>query len=200
MIKLFFADRRGNTAIIFGLAALPIIFALGASVDYGVATRSQARLNAMADAATLSAVTPAVMQQSTAWAQFAANRFFATQAATVPKVVNLVPNIQVTETTSGGQRVRTATLSYTAQYTTSFSKVLQMPFIKLGGTSVASASTSPNIDFYLMLDTSPSMGIPATTSGINWMVSQTSYQGGGCAFACHESNPSAESKDRKSVV
>jgi hypothetical protein len=35
------------------------------------------------------------------------------------------------------------------------------------------------------------MNIAATTDGINTMVSHTSAQGG-CAFACHESNPSAD--------
>ncbi len=36
------------------------------------------------------------------------------------------------------------------------------------------------------------MAIAATTSGINTMVANTSAQGG-CAFACHETNPSADS-------
>ena len=61
---------------------------------------------------------------------------------------------------------------------------------------------APNIDFYLMLDSSPSMGIAATQSDINKMVTNTQSQcdsppaGGsscGCAFACHETNPSGES-------
>jgi len=50
---------------------------------------------------------------------------------------------------------------------------------------------SVNINFYLLLDNSPSMNIAATTAGINTMVSHTSAQGG-CAFACHETNPSAD--------
>ena len=41
-----------------------------------------------------------------------------------------------------------------------------------------------------MLDNSPSMDIAATTAGINTMVANTSAQGG-CAFACHETNPTA---------
>jgi hypothetical protein len=44
-----------------------------------------------------------------------------------------------------------------------------------------------------MLDNSPSMAIAATTAGINTMVANTTQQasGAGCAFACHETNPSA---------
>src|SRR5262249_13164572 len=45
--------------------------------------------------------------------------------------------------------------------------------------------------FYLLLDNSPSMNIAATSAGIQSMINHTSAQGG-CAFACHESNPSAD--------
>jgi hypothetical protein len=61
----------------------------------------------------------------------------------------------------------------------------------ISGSSASTASTSPNINFYLLLDNSPSMNIAATTAGINLMVSNTSAQGG-CAFACHETNPAAD--------
>jgi hypothetical protein len=66
---------------------------------------------------------------------------------------------------------------------------------------VAHGPTNPNIDFYLLLDSSPSMGIAATQAGINTMVANTQGQcdsppsGGptcGCAFACHESSPASE--------
>jgi hypothetical protein len=50
----------------------------------------------------------------------------------------------------------------------------------------------------LLLDNSPSMNIAATTSGIATMISATQnapssgQNAGGCAFACHESNPSSD--------
>jgi hypothetical protein len=50
----------------------------------------------------------------------------------------------------------------------------------------------PNINFYLLLDSSPSMAIAGTPTDIATMVSHTASQNG-CAFACHESNPSADS-------
>jgi hypothetical protein len=61
----------------------------------------------------------------------------------------------------------------------------------IAGKSTSTSTTSPNINFYLLLDNSPSMNIAATTAGINTMVNATSAQGG-CAFACHESNPAAD--------
>jgi hypothetical protein len=49
-------------------------------------------------------------------------------------------------------------------------------------TASASASTARNIDFYLLLDNSPSMELPATQAGVDAM------NAFGCAFACHEQN------------
>ncbi|HEV3177539.1 MAG TPA: hypothetical protein VGZ72_16220, partial [Stellaceae bacterium] len=51
---------------------------------------------------------------------------------------------------------------------------------------------APNIDFYLLLDSSPSMAIAATQAGINTMVANTPTQSGGCAFGCHELNPAGD--------
>jgi hypothetical protein len=84
------------------------------------------------------------------------------------------------------------TVNYTAASPNSFAGVLGFKQWALTGTSQATSSVAPNIDFYLLLDNSPSMAIAATTAGINTMVSNTSAQGG-CAFACHESNPKADS-------
>ncbi len=43
------------------------------------------------------------------------------------------------------------------------------------------------IDFYLMLDNSPSMGVAATPADVSKMVANTSDK---CAFACHDYNDS----------
>ena len=63
-------------------------------------------------------------------------------------------------------------------------------------TATATSSGAPNIDFYLLLDSSPSMAMAATQDGINTMVSHTQSQcdalGCGCAFGCHQSNPSRD--------
>jgi hypothetical protein len=86
---------------------------------------------------------------------------------------------------------RTVTVNYTAASRNSFSGVLGQQNWSLAGSSQATSSVAPNIDFYLLLDNSPSMAIAATSAGINTMVTHTASQGG-CAFACHESDPSAD--------
>jgi Flp pilus assembly protein TadG len=54
-IKGFLSDAKGNTAIIFALAAVPLLLAAGVSIDMARANRSQAMLQAAADAAALAA-------------------------------------------------------------------------------------------------------------------------------------------------
>jgi len=59
------------------------------------------------------------------------------------------------------------------------------------GSSTSQAGLPTDINFYLLLDNSPSMNIAATSAGITTMVNATPAQGG-CAFACHESDPAAD--------
>jgi len=183
-------DRRGNVAMWFGLVAIPLLFAIGMGVDYANNARRWSQMNAAADAAALAAVTPQMMMQSTSAAQTAATDMFTGQIQGFTGLTfNPSTNLSVTVANSG--LTRTATVSYTAQVANVFGGILGTPTMSISGSSQASGSTPPNVNFYLLLDTSPSMAIPGTQAGINTMLTNTSAQGG-CAFACHESNPSAD--------
>ena len=187
--RRFIRECHGNVAMISALAAVPLCFLAGMGVDYGDAVDRQTRLNAIADAAALAAVTPNMMAQSTSVATTAAQNTFNGQAGTVPNVSYNSGNLTVSITTSGSKR--TVTVSYTAKYNTFFPSLLGQSTIPLSGSSTATGGMAPNIDFYLLLDDSPSMAIAATQTGINTMVSNTSSQGG-CAFGCHETHPSSD--------
>ena len=183
-------NTRANVAMIFALAAFPLVFMTGMAIDYTVASDKQAQLNGFADAAALAAVTPNMMGQSNTAAQTAAQNTFNAQAAALSGVTYATKNLTVTiNTTAGG--TRTANVAYTAAAPTFFSGILGMSQINLAGGATATGGLPPNIDFYLLLDDSPSMGIAATPSGIQTMVNNTSAQGG-CAFACHETHPSTD--------
>jgi len=185
----WFHDRVGNVAIIFALCLLPIMFAIGAGVDYGLAAERQQKLNAAADAAALAAITPAMMAQPDAASAQTATAAFNAQA-TVIDGVNYIPTA-VTATVADNATVRTITVTYAASSQNVFLPIFGISTIALGGHSQGSSQIAPNIDFYLLLDSSPSMAIAATQNGINAMVSNTSKQGG-CAFGCHESNPAPD--------
>jgi Flp pilus assembly protein TadG len=186
-MRRFLRDRSGNVAIIFALSLLPIVFLIGMGMDFTAASQKRALLNAAADAAALAAVTPAMMNQTTAVAQTAAQNIFNAEASGVQGLLYTNPTVTVTQ--SG--LTRTVAVSYSANSVNSFPVVLGTTTWTVSGSSTATATTSPSIDFYLLLDNSPSMNIAATTAGINTMVAATSAQGG-CAFACHESNPAAD--------
>ena len=53
IIRRFVHDRRGNIAVIFAIACVPLITAVGCAVDYSRATQARAKLQAAADAASV---------------------------------------------------------------------------------------------------------------------------------------------------
>jgi Flp pilus assembly protein TadG len=182
----FLKRSEGNVAMIVAVAAIPMLMLTGAGVDYGIAADQQTKLNGFADAAALAAVTPTMMSQSISVASAAATNTFNSQASGLTTVNYSTSNVTVSVTASGGTRV--AVVSYATPYKLFFPNILGETTMTLKGSSTATGGLAPNIDFYLLLDSSPSMGIAATQAGINTMVANTPLQGG-CAFACHESNP-----------
>lgn len=175
--------------MIFGLLMIPLFFSAGMAVDYSVASRVKDQLNSAADAATLSVVTPAMMAQSPTQANTVATNVFNGQLSTV-RGVN-ANNVSVTVNVIDAGLTRTAKVSYAASVKNAFAGIYGQYQTSIKGGSTASATSAPNIDFYMLLDSSPSMAIAATTAGINAMVAATSAQGG-CAFGCHQSNPGAD--------
>lgn len=195
--RRFFKSREGNVAIITALAIIPMSLLIGAGVDYGMAADRQAQLEGYADAAALSAVTPTMMTENNSQAQAAAENSFNAQASALSQITYNDSDVTATVTTTPGN-IRTAVISYNVPYNTFFSSILGMSTITLKGGSTATGGLPPNIDFYLLLDDSPSMAIAATSSGIATMISNTQGQcdsapyGGsscGCAFGCHETAP-----------
>lgn len=191
-LEQFRSDRGGNVALLAGLLVPILVFCVGIAIDYASAASRRTKLDAIADSAVLAAVTPSMMTQSTSAAELAARSFFNAQVATLTGITYDKSNLSVTITDKGVQR--TASVAYTATYTNTFSKLLGKGTTTLGGTSSSTAQTAPKMDFYLLLDTSPSMAVPATQDGINKMIAATKSQdgGNGCAFACHQSCPSCD--------
>jgi Flp pilus assembly protein TadG len=191
LVLRFARDREANVAIIFALMMVPTIYLLGMALDYTQALRKQEQLDAAADAAAVASVRPAMLTQTdativknTAAAVFAAK-------ANLPGLTTVpVPTITVVD--SGLQR--TITVSYTAQSINNFPSVLGTPAWPIKGSSVARASSAPNMNFYLLMDDSPSMAIGATQTDIDNLITYTAskYQSAGssqnCGFACHETN------------
>jgi len=187
----FAGDRDANVAVIFAMMMVPTIYLLGMALDYTQAYHKESQLNAAADAAAIAAITPAMMSKSTTAAQTAATNVFNATANSLYGL-SAAPALTVNITNQG--LARSVTVSYTAGSINNFPILLGSPAWPIQGSSSAAAAGAPNINFYLLLDDSPSMAIAGTTAGIATMLANTPGQesGGGCAFACHESNPSAD--------
>lgn len=207
-------DRRGNMLMLFAFAVVPITFATGMGIDYAGAMRLQTRLNAVTDAAALSAVTMPMMKQRMDAACTAARATFASQ---VTGIIGLTINpaqqsdvaISITDTLPTGGPVtvncttlgtlvvpmslplsRTAVVTYKARSVNNFSAILGSSSLGIGGTATSKATLAPFIDIHIALDTSQSMGLAATDQAARDLWQMTGkYNGRSCQFGCHERDP-----------
>jgi Flp pilus assembly protein TadG len=180
-LRRFRRDEGGTMAMMMGLAAIPLIFSVGAGVDYGSANTAKSKLDSVADTAALSAVDHLAISGTAAAAQITAQNAFNAGAANLPNVTVTNVSATVTDSTSG----RTAVVNYTATKSNMFMGAFGIPSTTISGQATAAAGLSTYIDFYLLLDNTPSMGVGATTADINTMVNNTPDQ---CAFACHDTS------------
>jgi Flp pilus assembly protein TadG len=191
-IGAFGTDRRGNAAIIFALAALPLISAVGCVVDYSMASAIQTKLQAVADAATLASVSnnsPIFANAKSMTGNGAVSggatylqNFYSTESSAFPGVT------YSGSVTKSGQTL-TATVTFSDQVPTSFMKILGYSNITVSGSSKASFSMPVYINFYLMLDVSGSMSFPSTPAEQARLIAvnpdDLGNYSGGCQFACH---------------
>jgi Flp pilus assembly protein TadG len=180
--RIFSNFRRansGNVAITFGLTLLPITLAVGAAVDYSFANRTKAVLDSYADAAALAAANQSAMALSASTARTNAVKFFKAQAASLKRGSLGKVSAKVTDSGNG----RTVVVSYTATVPTAFMGLANISTIDIAGSSTAASASPTYIDFYLLLDNTPSMGVGATPADVATMVNHTPDK---CAFACHD--------------
>ena len=188
----FARDRKANVAVIVALTMVPIIFLLGMTLDFTQALRKKEQLDAAADAAAIAAVRPAMLMQTDAVAQATAYSIFMSAANSLSGLV-AVPTPTITVTDVGLQR--TVSVTYNAASINNFPKVLvNTASWPISGSATAQAAAAPNMNFYLLMDDSPSMAIGATTTDISNLITATApaRQPAGssqnCGFACHETN------------
>lgn len=191
--RRFIRDRRGNISVIFALACVPLITTVGCAVDYSRATQIRSKLQAAADAASVGAIAkaspafiaagsmtsdgPITVGVTDATRIFDGNR----DNQTGYTLTSVTPTV-----VKSGSTI-TSTVSYSASINTMFLSVIGKSTLTMTGTSTSTANMPLYIDFYLLLDNSPSMGVAATPSDVTTMVNNTSDK---CAFACHDYNDS----------
>ncbi len=193
LLRRLQADRRGNIAVIFAMLLVPLVGVAGGALDFGRLQMVHARLVDSADSASVGAVAKnsaamiaaALMTGDgaiTAGSAQATKIFNANMAAS-PDVT--VSGLTTTVTKSGLQVTSTVTVQ--ASMPTYFLKIMGMSTLNTSAVSTSTNSLPTFIDFYMLLDNTPSMGVGATPADVSTMVANTPDQ---CAFACHDlSNP-----------
>src|SRR4051794_26508644 len=192
-LRRFCRDQRGNIAMTFALAAVPILSGVGCAVDYSLATQLRSRLQAACDAASVGSVakaSPAFIAAGSMTSDGpiptgvtdATQLFNGNMAGQTGYTLNSVSAV-VTRTSGTLKSV----VRFSADIPTTFLGVIGKKTITVTGSSTSLASMPLYIDFYLLLDNSPSMGVAATPADVTMMVNNTPDA---CAFACHDLNDS----------
>lgn len=195
----FRRDQRGNLAVIFAVAAVPLISAIGCAIDYSEATRIKSKLQSAADAAAVASIS----QQSQGWlaastmttdgevgvAETDAQNIFTgnINASTSLFTLGTPPTKPFLVQKTGP--TLTATVTFTADVPVTFMKVAGFSKLTVSGASKASVTMPLYLDFYLTLDVSGSMGLPSTQAEQNRLsaVNPDNFSNypTGCTFACH---------------
>jgi Flp pilus assembly protein TadG len=195
LLSRFRHDRRANIAVIFAIALLPILTAIGASVDYSTATRMKAKLQSAADAASVASISAKSAGYIAATTMVSngpvpagvtdANNVFNGNMSAISGYSNL----SVTSTVTKTGATLASNVQFAADVPVVFMKVIGYTSLHLTGTSKSSASLPLYLDFYLMLDVSASMGLPSTDNEQTRLAAVNPDNYGnyptGCTLACH---------------
>jgi Flp pilus assembly protein TadG len=195
LISRFRRDTRANIAVIFALATVPLITAVGCATDYSMAVRVRSKLQSAADTASLASIsqkgagyTAATLMTSNGSVPAGvteANDIFNGNASTFAGYQNLSVNSTVTKTGA----TLASTVTFSADVPVTFMKIAGWSTMHITGQSKSSSSLPLYLDFYLMLDVSGSMGLPSTPAEAVRMqnINPDNYvqYPTGCTLACH---------------
>jgi hypothetical protein len=188
-LRQFATDRSGHFSLLVGILSIPLIASAGIALDYAQASRIRSLLNGAADAAAIGAVSRSSPTYKNGggfdedWTkqdaeQDALNLF---KAYIIDKSGFEIGELEADISLQGADIV--SKVSFTAEVPLTFMRVLGHNTMTIDGEARAEIRTAPYMDFYMLLDNSPSMGVAATPSDIATMVGNTPDQ---CAFACHD--------------
>ena len=189
-IRRISSDKNGNFAMIAAISAFPIFIAAGICVDVGYAYSSKVKLDNAADAAVLASLQNALSDlQKTGLAK---TSFTQDEEVGVNFMRgNLEDNPDII---LGGFQVEVkqdvdalyATGTYEADVNTSIMNIFGNKTVRISNTVTATTKVGKELNFFMLLDNTPSMGVAATLQDIAKLETVTQQEGVGlCAFACH---------------
>lgn len=185
----FRTSTSGATAMIMALGILAVIILVGGAIDFSRAVQLRSNLQDAADVASVGSISVNSVAYK-AGVQMNGNgpisggnaqaiSIFNSNYQTAAELSAVSPSASVSKSGS----TMTAKVTVSANYKSYLLGMVGLGTIPLNVSSTSSSTVPPYIDFYLLLDNSPSMGVGATNADIAKMVANTPDK---CAFACHE--------------
>jgi Flp pilus assembly protein TadG len=147
----FFADRKGGVAPLLALGIIPLVGAVGASIDYSRASSARAAMQAAGDAAALM-LAKSASGLNASQLQSNASAYFMANFTNHPEA----KGVAVTATYGTGQSGFTVTIGATATVQTSFLGILGMSQIPISTTGVVNWNNA-KLRVALVLDNTGSM-------------------------------------------
>ena len=170
------------------LLAVPMIACVGIAVDYTYALERREAYQNAADAAAVGVLSQKSSTMAAALAM-SGDGEVALGAEEALKLFNaqLTPAEQALVENVGISVARQSTdivskVNFTLNVPTSFLSIINVSKIDVTGSSSAVSPDNHFVDFHILIDNTPSMGVAATEAGIETMEKNTSDT---CAFACH---------------
>ncbi|MFK0166343.1 TadE/TadG family type IV pilus assembly protein [Rhizobium sp. NPDC090279] len=169
LLRRLLRSEHGNVAIVVALSLVPMILAVGASLDYIRAYNARQRMQSDLDAALIAAVKQINTADTDALKLKVAD-WFSAQSESSYSVGNIdidTSNHKITATASG-------------VVPTTLMKIADINNVPVSVASSVKGPATSYLNVYIVIDKSPSMLLAATTAG-----QQAMYSGIGCQFACH---------------
>jgi len=185
--------RRGAVSVLFATMIIPIVALVGLAIDYGMWNETYSSLSLAASAAALNAAKMAAgadAKGDTSYlteGQTAGQQWFLAelgQGAYAADPNGLTPP---TVTVTNVANVITATVTYTGTVNSIFGRIYRKALYPISVSATATMSSGSYLEVILMLDNSSSMGIGATVTDMNTLMSQSPCDQSN-AFARTQSN------------
>jgi hypothetical protein len=171
----------------FALSLIPILGLTAAAVEYAQGSATRQKLNMIADAAVLSAVSSGVIDHSLTWpaqrlrSSQAAEAHFDSMLSTDPQFAGVTISRSVHLARQG--HAISARLCFDATRPTPLTRIIGVNSGDLSNCATAATGGVVYASIHFLIDASGSMGIGASTADQVLMNTRL-----GCAFACHTIN------------
>ncbi len=183
-LREFWRSRNGNIALTFGLLAVPVMLAVGASIDYARAYNVRSKMQADLDAGLIAAVKEIDSLDEDEIAKKIADWF----AAQTDVAMTRYSLTDVSVDTSD----QTVSATATATVDTTFMRLANIDKVPVSVTSTAEGAAFKFLDIYIVIDKSASMLLAANPKDQEKLRADSQIR---CEFACHAYDPVKNSKD-----